>query len=513
MIARCWGWLALALVAAAAPAHADWLRAETRHFIVYDDARDAEVRALASDLERFDGFIRLFHDAPEVDGAESNKLTVFVVPNVRMVQRLCGKCPDVYGFYQGRASGSVAFTPRQAGDAKANPNAIDARTVLFHEYGHHFLLGAYLVAYPAWFSEGYAEFVSTMKIADRVTIGAAALHRAYGLMLGPRLPVTALFDPQSRKRLSGGEVESLYGRGWLLTHWIMFDEDRRAKFQAYLHALNTGTPSLKAATDSFGDLKALDKELDRYLRQSTIPALVLDRSRVPEPSVAVTPLSPGAGEMIAFRLVSTRGVDGATAASLFAKAAAVAARYPADPVTQGWFAEVAFDAGKDAAAAQAVQRTLAADPTSAQALTYRAMLAMRAAATSKAPADWDAARRALIRANHADPDRALPLMLFYESFEEQQQPPRKSAVAGLYRAQQLVPQDPALRMLAARQLIRDGAVAEARRMLAPLAYNPHAPADNPATRAVARLDAKDMAGAMAIMTGDTAPGDAPKPAG
>ena len=131
------------------PARAEWLRAETRHFIVYDNARDAEVRALAGDLERFDGFMRLFHNAPEVDGAASNKLTVYVVPDVEAVQRLCGKCPNIYGFYEGRASGSVAFTPRHAGNTAVDPNALDARTVLFHEYGHHFLLGNYLLAYPA----------------------------------------------------------------------------------------------------------------------------------------------------------------------------------------------------------------------------------------------------------------------------------------------------------------------------------------------------------------------------
>lgn len=503
MIGMRWALVALALLAGT-PARATWLRAETRHFIVYEDARDAEVRGLASDLERFDGFVRLFHSAAEVDGAESNKLSVYVVSDVDAVQRLCGKCPTVYGFYEGRASGSVAFSPRATpkGIWSDDPNRLGAQTVLFHEYGHHFLLGNYLFAYPAWFSEGYAEFVSTMKIADKVTIGGAAQHRAYGLILGPRLPASALFDPQSRKTLNDAEVEALYGRGWLLTHWIMFDKDRRAKFQHYLRALNDGTPSLKAATDAFGDLKALDHELDRYLHQSKLPAMILDRSRVPEPVVTIALLSEGAQAMIRFRLVSTRGVDHDAAVSLFRKAAPVAERFPADPVAQGWFSEIAADAGEEAAAARAVERTLVADPKSTQGLTYAAMLAMRGAAKSKTVADWDAARHAIVRANRVDPDRALPLVLFYSTFEAQAITPRKSAVVGLYRAQELVPQDPSVRVLAARQLIRDGDLPAARRMLAPLAYNPHAPTDNPASRAMARLDAKDAAGATAALAGE-----------
>jgi hypothetical protein len=127
MAALRWAVLTLSLIAST-PARAAWLRAETKHFIVYDNAREAEVRALASDLERFDGFIRLFHAASEVPGAESNKLTVYVVSDVEAVQRLCGKCPNVAGFYEGRASGSLAFTPkRTGGDMVKNANLIDAR--------------------------------------------------------------------------------------------------------------------------------------------------------------------------------------------------------------------------------------------------------------------------------------------------------------------------------------------------------------------------------------------------
>lgn len=487
---------------ATAPAQAAWMRAETDHFVVYENGREAEVRALASDLERFDGFIRLMFSTPEVPGSRSNKLTVWVVPDVGTVQQLCGRCSNVYGFYEGRASGSVAFTPRRIDDHGAAGEAFSARIVLFHEYGHHFLLGNYATAYPGWFSEGFAEFVSTMRIGAKVEIGVPAQHRAYGLFNGPRLSATVLFDPLRRKTLSGGELESLYGRGWLLTHWIMFDKDRRAKLSQYLTLLNTGTPSLAAATKAFGDLDALDRELDRYLNRSRIPAVGLDRWRVPEPSVTVAPLSEGADAMVAFRLVSTRGVNAQIAASLHRKAAPVAAKFPGDAIAQGWFAEIATDAGEDAAAAQALDRAIAADPSSAQAMTYRAMLAMRAAGKAKDAAAWDAARHAIVKANRADPDRALPLVLFYSSFEQEGKPPRPSAIAGLYRAQELVPQDDGLRLLAARQLIRDGALQAARRMLAPLAYNPHAPADNPATRAIERLDANDAPGASAIIAGE-----------
>lgn len=488
------GLAAFALAGTAGTAQAAWFRAETSHFIVYQDGTAADTRKLASDLERFDGFIRLFHSREDTPGAASNKITVYVLSNVGDLQDLCGGCAGVYGWYDGRASGSVAFTPKRTdnlGSATLKP-----QQVLFHEYAHHFLLGNFALAYPAWFSEGYAEFVSTMTMTDeKVTIGVAANHRAYSLFDGTPVPARLLFDRPKHGMLNYGQFISMYARGWLLTHWIMFDKDRRARLRRYVDALNGGTPSLKAATDAFGDLDALDKVLDRYMRQSTLPGLILKPSAVPAPTVAVTEVTPGVQAMMKYRLASTRGVDAKTAQKVYRRALDAAARFPDDPVAQGWFAEIAFDAGERAAADAAADRALATDPHSAQALLYKAQVAM--AAAEKDEAKWRAARSLIVRANRLDPDYAYPLVLFYTSFEREGRPPVKSAIDGLHRALELVPQDDNVRVLAVRQLIRDGRLAEARRTLAPLAYSPHGAEDSPAAKAMAALDAGDAVGALA----------------
>ena len=500
MMSRLMGWLVMALAIAATPARAEWMRAETKHFVVYEDAKPEVARKLATDLERFDSIIRLFYNQIDRPGAESNKLTVYVVSDVTAVQRLCGNCANVYGFYDGRASGSMAFTPKTTDGG--GPGRLSPQVVLFHEYAHHFLLGNFALAYPAWFSEGFAEFVATTTITDKnLTVGVAANHRAYSVFDGPSMPARLLFDPAGRKRLDADEIGAIYARGWLLTHWIMFNSERRAKLQRYVIALNNGTPSLKAATDAFGDLDALDKELRRYLAQSTLPGLILKPDAVPMPTVTVAPVSPGVEAMLEYRMVSARGVNQKTAPPLYRRAAPIAAKFPDDAVVQGWFAEMAFDAGEEADSAAAADRALAVDPKSIQALLYKGRLAQRAAMKSKAPADWKTAREFFVRANRIDPDKAMPLELFYLSYEAEGTTPRASAVAGLLRAQELVPQDPSLRTLAARQLIRDSKLPAARAMLAPLAYNPHAPADNPGTRAITALDAKDGPGALKALEG------------
>ena len=53
------------------------------------------------------------------------------------IRQLC-QCENVAGFYQPRVSGSVAFSGRM----RASDRADMGQVVLFHEYAHHFLLGA-----------------------------------------------------------------------------------------------------------------------------------------------------------------------------------------------------------------------------------------------------------------------------------------------------------------------------------------------------------------------------------
>lgn len=509
-----WRWrmaaAALAMAGVQQPAHAEWLEATSSHFIVYADNNAAEIKRQAEQLERFDQVLRYFHHVPSNPEDEANKVTVYVVADDDAVKRLCGAgngCRNVAGFYEPRVTGSVAFTPKGGFDTS---NALDLqpRIVLFHEYAHHFLLGNYAAAYPAWFSEGYAEFASTAQVTeDYVQIGGAANHRAYSLFMGKSLSVEQLFTPRT-KPMNDEETESLYARGWLLTHYIMFNTDRRKQFAAYLDALNKGTPSLDAARQAFGDLKAMNRAINAYLAASTLPATRIPIDKLPAVTVSVRALAPGEKAMIGLRMQSDRGVNRTTAQPLFARANAIAANYPRDPVVQGWLAEMAFDAGRDDLADAAADRALAADPKSEQALVYKAQIALRRAHDAKAKdaAVWQAARSWILKANHLDPNDAQALLLFYESFELADQPPTASAIQALDRALELVPQDPGLRFAVARQAIVDGKIDDARHTLQPLAYDAHAGPNNPAAQLVALLDA-GLKGKAALEAADKAGGE------
>ena len=473
------------LLAGAAPATAEWREATSRHFVLYGDTSEANLRRQADALERLDWGLRRFMRVEEEPEIAARKVTVYLVGDGD-VQRLC-RCKNVGGFYFSNVSGSTAFSG--SGDWADREGT---RLVLFHEYAHHFLLGSYSLAFPSWFTEGFAEFASTAKVeAEQISIGHAANHRAYGLFVRQRLTATQMLDPGLRGRLRPDQMDSFYGRGWLLTHFMMFEPGRFEHFSRYVAAINRGTPATPAAQQAFGDLKALDQAVERYLNRPRLFAAFLKYAEAPPPVIRLRTLRAGEAALIDERMQSVRGVDLEDARKLFARAAPVAARYADDPVVQGWLAEMAFDAGDDAAAEAAATRALAKDAKSVQALMYRARVKLRRLeqANSTDAAAWAAARQAVVLANRADPDDAEPLWWFWRSFTMERKPPSASSLKGLYRAQELMPQDNGVRFAAATARIMAGEGDEAKRLLRPLAYHPHAPADNPGSRMLAALDA------------------------
>jgi hypothetical protein len=484
--------LLIGLSVLAAPAAAEWREASSRHFLVYSEGSAPSVQDFATKLEKFDKAMRVRLGIEDVDLGPANRVTVFVVDNTAAVQRL-GRAlgSDVAGFYSGRAGGSIAVVPRKAGGG--GPIDLDPATILLHEYSHHLMLQNAAIAYPAWFREGFAEFNSTAKFDKDGSIGfgAAANHRAWGLLGMEPLPIEVLFDPTKRKLTSMQWEATIYGRGWLLTHYLMFDKKRVGQLGAYINGLNSGKGSLEAAQAAFGDLKILDRELKAYLEQKRIPGFSMKPNLLTIQPVLLRTLSPGEAAIMDLCIRSRVGVTKEEAGRLAREMRKAAAPWPNDARVQAALAEAEFDAGDLDAADAAAARAVAADSKNIDGLIYRARVAL-ARATKAASGDvaaWKEARRLIAQANRADPNDPEPLILFFQSFVLQGARPTRNAVEGLLQAFELAPQDTGLRMNVARQLLADGKTAEARAALAPIAYDPHGGALGEAVTAIiAKLD-------------------------
>jgi tetratricopeptide (TPR) repeat protein len=202
--------------------------------------------------------------------------------------------------------------------------------------------------------------------------------------------------------------------------------------------------------------------------------------------------------MMPVRIQSERGVDKALAKALVSDARRRARGGEADPAVQAQLAEVEYDAGNDAEAEAAADRSLAADPAQRDAMLYKARVLMRRAAAKDDNKLWGEAREWIVRANRLDPNASEPLLMYYDSYLEQGQQPSKSAASGLARAFELAPQDRGLRFRHARQLLIEGNAKTARRVLLPIAYDPHARgASNQALAMVELIDAGKLPEALA----------------
>lgn len=497
------GWLvaALVLVAAGSPARAAWYEAKTKHFIIYSEQKPDEIQDFANRLEKFDSAVRFARNMADPPLADSGKLRVYVLRDQDAVARMAGAAGSgIAGFYLSDITGARIFVYRKRGEEakfKMTPEV-----VFFHEYFHHLMLSYTDAAMPRWVVEGFAEFFSTASIEDdgSVLLGKAAEHRAAPLFLLADLSVKKMLE-DSDKDLSYGETMMLYGRGWLLAHYLAFEPTRQGQLEKYLRDVQAGRPAVQAAEEAFGDLRELGRALDRYVKQKRLPGLRVPADKLQVGSISIRPLPEGRAAVMDLRMRLDRRskLRQGDAAHIAQQAQRPARRYPNDAFVQSTAAKAELAAGNYAAAITAANRAIATNPNQAEPLITKARAQMAMAAAASQTANWTAIRDLILKANRADPENAEPLMLFYESFAAAGTPPTANASKGLLYARVLMPQDDDLRLTAARQLVVDGRLAEARSTLVPMAYDPHGKHRDLAAEAVTALSSGNRDTALAAV--------------
>lgn len=464
----------ISMLLSAWPASAEWLEAETAHFVVRGDGDERWIRDYARQLELFDQalrYIRKVEDRPEL---HANRVHVYVLANTAVVSDLCN-CRNVAGFYKPRVGNSIAFTPRSAGNGTVN--GMGADNVLFHEYTHHFVFQNFPAAYPAWFIEGFAEFNGSAEVRrdGSVSLGRPANYRAGGLARGRTMSVRELMDGTGVRRMAPSDRNAFYARAWVLTHYLTFEQSRAGQLSKYLRLVQGGTASLAAAEQSFGDLRALDSALNAYARSSKLSAYEISAEKLNAGEIKVRRMSAGEAAMMPLAIQSVNRMSPDRALKLLPDARRRAAPFAADAAAQTILADLEFDAGNLAEAEAAADRAIARDPRAVQALLRKGHIRVRQARASRVadPAVWKEARSWFIRANRDDPDFATPLYHFYQSFLIARERPTENALDALERAFFLSPQDGVLRRMAITHYLREDRREDARAALLPLAFDPH----------------------------------------
>lgn len=471
--------LVISLILAAfllpAAARADWREASSKHFIVYSEGSEEDLRTAITKLEKYFFMLRF------VSGAQERRVPKVRVFMLRDTKAVADAYPypagGIGGFYTASVRGPIAVTVRIiAGSGGESPVS---QQVLFHELAHHFMFQYFPATYPSWYSEGFAEYYGTARFFpdDTIEVGHGVSDRYWSFWANRWLPLSKLLTAK-RYRDVGRDIDLLYAEGWLLVHYLANNKERKGQLGKYLAAINAGKPYKQAMDEAFGPgAKKLNSELHSYSRDRTIMAYRMPFRPIDVGPIEIRSMRAAENALLLHDLALDAGVMKSNAPKFVRDVREAARRFPKDPYALRILTEAERGAGNHAAAAEAVERWLAERPADPLALMHKGWLqaaALRAAGTSD-PAAWDAARQPIVAANKAAPLTPQILHAYYDSFVLQGMLPPPGAQNGLVKAFELIPQDEYLRYKVAADFEKRDMIAEAVAVIRPLAFSAHAP--------------------------------------
>lgn len=486
---------ALGLVTAAVPARADWLRAETEHFVIYGDTSETSLRRYASKLERFDALLRTYY--PISTEYQIPKLEIFMADGRRdMLRASPGISDSVAGYYSPNSGRiySVINTKSPMGDV-----------VAYHEYAHHFMFQMKSNAYPSWFVEGFAEYYSTADLTgDRIQFGRHNPGRMNSLTAGAN--TWAKMDDVLKWRVSSSgryPAHQYYAQAWAMTHYFMSTPDRTQMLGKYLAAVTGGQDSIVAMQAATGRTTSqLQADIWSYI--SGRINILSPQIELAEPAVAISRLNNSEADAVwlDIRLDSTPVVqksddsdDGGAAtqsaaqkarqereasenrAQLISAALALAEEHRTEPTGALLAARAHRLNGQPDLALEALTPFLSDQSTDADILRVAAMALLDQVPAEQSPDAATALRRRaagyLARAMDADPLDFRIYLALNDTRRGQAQYPTSNDLSTLEAAYALAPQSFDTRLRLGEAYIARDMAGAAINVLTPVSNSPH----------------------------------------
>lgn len=502
----------LALGAAGTAAAEPWLRAESDNFVVYADWNEAAVRRYVEKLETFDAFMRWDRGLPQ-GTPPARKLPIYLVRNVAEMRKAApwfGPSDSVAGFYSAHDEEVFALAIR---------DRIEDDYVM-HEYVHHFMLNNFPYSYPRWLVEGYAEYFMTFAVKDSIIeVGDYNEWRAASLVRESWISPNRLFSAQPGLK-TDHDRQMFYAQAWIAAHYFLSDPGRKEQLASYVRAVGKGEEPLAALANATG--RSVDS-MARTLRDYADDGIKVSRFKS-EPfrykgDVRITVLPPSADDVLLPAVLSRYDLDVTSedgrryADDLMKTLRAAALRHPGDRDAKLALARAEVKYGDRAAGEALLDEILKGAPQDVDAMLVHAISRLLTAEALEKAGDaaaGKAARNAAIghlnRAFRVDPNRYEVLMRMASARRTDPGYPSDNAVQALINALQIAPGVRRLRLDTARALLRKDRREEARIVLEPLVYDPHAGALAEQARTLLEEAASGAAPAAAPVAAPADPG-------
>ena len=248
----------------------NWLRVQSQNFTVVTNSNEKTGRRIADQFERMRS---VFHVAfPHVAIDNGSPIIVLAIKDEKDFRDLEPQAYLAKG--QVKLGGLFLRTP----DKNYVLMRVDAEgnhpySVIYHEYTH-LLLSKSEEWLPLWMNEGLAEFYQNTDIHEKdVALGQPSPENLALLRDNKLLPLSTLFtvDTNSPYYHEENKGSIFYAESWALTHYLYIKDDveKTHRLADYAALLENKTDSVTAATRAFGDLKQLQSNLERYIRQAS----------------------------------------------------------------------------------------------------------------------------------------------------------------------------------------------------------------------------------------------------
>ena len=247
-------------------ADSGWLEVRSEHFSVITDAGEKNGRQIAEHFEQMRAAFGLLFGRGKIN--EPVPLQIIGFRNTRELRQYSplfhGKVVELAGFFApGEDKNFVAIDMSRE----------NSWETVMHEYAHVLLNSNYRPTAP-WFDEGFAEFFSTMKVADVSIEVGAVIPEAAVLAQGKKLGLLDLLQVQHHSETyneKGQSRDMFYVESWLVVHYL-FDTDQMQKaFQYFTLANDQAVPVSDAVQSAFGmPVVQLEKVILDYLRANKV---------------------------------------------------------------------------------------------------------------------------------------------------------------------------------------------------------------------------------------------------
>lgn len=232
-----------------------WRELRSPDFILYSRGPEENLKALALDLARYVAVVeRLVESQPPKK-----------VARIFLVREEATEIFMPSTFIAGYMNHSLAGYGGFMRSATHDPNY---RNLLLHEFSHYLNLRGAKLSYPTWYTEGYAEFLGSIRTRDDVMeVGSAPPYNLLRLedrrLAKKDIDLAEIFSFQRDGRTP--DPRDLYPIAWAVVHYLNSNPHRREQMLAMLRDQADGVHWKRAYDRWFSEpIELLSKRVSQH---------------------------------------------------------------------------------------------------------------------------------------------------------------------------------------------------------------------------------------------------------